>query len=86
MCKDPRAVGLRIVKKRKDFQMNYVSSFTAEEKEIIKRYANDIMQTSYRGSVVSVVKHKNNNMLLFFGKDKYLLNEIYYSEIVVNII
>ena len=81
MLKALRPTGLRVVEKKRPFVLNYISNFSKEQKERIKYYVNNILQTDYRGSVVSVARQKNSNMLLFFGSDKYLLNEVYLSEI-----
>ncbi|MEV9477472.1 hypothetical protein ACOTVS_09940 [Aliarcobacter butzleri] len=80
----PKRTGLRIVKKeiKKDYEINYRTAFSKDEKRIIKAYIETVLQTDYSGKCLNVEKDKNK--ILFYGVSKKLISEVYLSEIKIS--
>lgn len=73
--------GLRIIKKEKIIhEINFKSSFSKEDKQIIKEYIHQVMQTDYNEKCVNV-KKQDNGLIVFTGNNKHLICELYLSEI-----
>ncbi|MCT7564580.1 hypothetical protein ACOTWR_11865 [Aliarcobacter butzleri] len=74
--------GLKIVKKRQEIvhEINFKSAFSKEDKNIIKEYVKNILQTDYKEKCINILKQQNG-LVLFFGNNKRFICEIYLSEI-----
>lgn len=79
----PKIKGLRIIKKvepKANYEINFKATFEKEDKETLKMYINEIMQTSYSGRCVNVEKTVDGRILLT-GTKNYVINDFYMSEI-----
>lgn len=74
--------GLKIVSKKKNiyYEINYKSIFSKEDKNFIKEYVNEVLQTDYREKCINVIKQENG-FISFVGNKNNVICEIYLSEI-----
>lgn len=75
----PKIKGLRIIKKvepKINYEINFKSTFKNEDKEALKIYINEVMQTSYLGKCINVNKAISGRVILT-GTKNYLINDFY---------
>ncbi len=79
----PKIKGLRIIKKvepKANYEINFKAPFKKEDKEALKLYINEVMQTSYLGKCINVNMTANRRVILT-GTQNCLINDFYMSEI-----
>lgn len=74
--------GLKIVSKNKKivYEINYKSIFKKEDKNVIKEYVNEVLQTDYKERCINVFNH-GNGFISFVGNKNKVICELYLSEI-----